>query len=141
MSLQDLYSKKVMEHFRNPRNLGTIPEGPDVGIGTVGNPVCGDVMRIFIKVSKNKKGKEFVEDVKIQTLGCGAAIATSSIASEMIKGKPLSQALRLTNKAITEALGGLPPVKIHCSLLAEEGIRKAIEDYGKKQGGDRRVGD
>ena len=127
----DFYSDKVLEHFKNPRNIGSLPEGPDVGVGTVGNPVCGDIMKIFIKVGK-KDNEEFVEDVKVQTLGCGAAIATSSMASEMIKGKPLVQAEELSNQAVTEALGGLPEVKKHCSVLAAQAIKEAIEDYRQK---------
>jgi len=126
------YSDKVLEHFKNPRNIGSLPEGPDVGVGTAGNPICGDIMKIFIKVGK-RDGKEFVEDVKVQTLGCGAAIATSSMATEMIRGQPLSKAEELSNQAVAEALGGLPPVKMHCSVLAAEAIKKAIEDYRKKQ--------
>ncbi len=125
-----VYSEKVMDHFQHPRNVGEIKAAD--GVGTVGNPVCGDVMRLFIKVGR-KDGKEVIEDVKFQTLGCGAAIATSSIATEMIKGKPLSEAMELTNQAITEALGGLPPVKRHCSVLAAEAVKKAVEDYKEKQ--------
>jgi len=132
--VSEFYSDKVLEHFKNPKNIGSIPEGPDVGVGTVGNPVCGDIMKIFIKVGK-KDGVEYVEDVKVQTLGCGAAIATSSMATEMIKGQPLSKAEELSNQAVAEALGGLPPVKMHCSVLAAEAIKKAIEDYRKKRNG------
>ena len=130
--MSQFYSDKVLEHFKNPRNIGSIPEGPNVGIGTVGNPVCGDIMKIFIKVGK-KDDTEYVEDVKVQTLGCGAAIATSSMATEMIKGKPLSGAEELSNQAVTEALGGLPEVKKHCSALAAQAIKKAIEEYRNKQ--------
>jgi len=129
--MSEFYSDKVLEHFKNPRNIGSIPEGPYVGVGTVGNPVCGDIMKIFIKVGK-RSGVEYVEDVKVQTLGCGAAIATSSMASEMIKGKPLSEAEELSNQAVVEALGGLPEVKKHCSVLAAQAIEEAIEDYRKK---------
>ena len=130
--MSQFYSDKVLEHFKNPRNIGSIPEGSDVGVGTVGNPHCGDIMKIFIKVGK-KDDQEFVEDVKVQTLGCGAAIATSSMATEMIKGKPLSEAEELSNQAVVEALGGLPEVKKHCSALAAQAIKKAIENYrGKK---------
>jgi len=121
------YSSLVMEHFGNPRNVGEI-ENPD-GVGQVGNPVCGDVMRMTIKV---KDG--LIEDVKFKTFGCGAAIATSSIATEMIKGKSLEEALSVTNQAVAEALGGLPPVKMHCSVLAQEAITAAIEDYCKRNG-------
>ena len=130
--MSEFYSDKVLEHFKNPRNIGSIPEGPDVGVGQIGNPVCGDIMKIFIKVGK-KDGTEYVEDVKVQTLGCGAAIATSSMATEMIKGKPLSEAEELSNLAVVEALDGLPEIKKHCSTLAAQAIKKAIEDYrGKK---------
>lgn len=125
--MQSLYSEKVLDHFFHPRNMGEI-KNPD-GQASVGNPVCGDVMKFFVKITKNDQGKEIIEDIKFQTLGCGAAIATSSMATEMIKGKPISEALELTNKAIAEALGGLPPVKMHCSVLAAEGIKKAIEEY------------
>ena len=121
-----MYSQKVMDHFANPRNVGEI-ENAD-GIGEVGNAKCGDIMRISIKVKDN-----VIEDVKFKTFGCGAAIATSSMATELIKGKSVDEALALTNKAVVEALDGLPPVKLHCSVLAEEAVRAAIEDYKKKQ--------
>jgi len=127
--LEDMYNKKVLKYFRHPKNIGRI-KNPD-GTGTVGNPICGDIMKVYIKVGQ-KNGKEIIQDIKVETLGCGAAIATSSIATEMIKGKPLDQALKLTNKAVTNALGGLPKIKMHCSVLAEEGIKKAIENYKKK---------
>jgi nitrogen fixation NifU-like protein len=130
--MPEFYSDKVLEHFKNPKNIGSIPEGPDVGVGTVGNPICGDIMKIFIRVGR-RNGEEFVEDVKVQTLGCGAAIATSSMATEMIKGQPLDKAEELSNRAVVEALGGLPPVKMHCSVLAAEGIKKAIENYRSKK--------
>lgn len=116
------YSLKVMEHFSNPRNVGEI-ENAD-GIGKVGNPVCGDIMNMYIKVENN-----VIVDVKFKTFGCGAAIATSSMATELIKGKTLEEALKVTNKAVAEALGGLPKVKMHCSVLAEEAIQSAINDY------------
>lgn len=131
--IEKLYSKKVLKYFKNPKNIGVIPDGPNVGAATVGNPQCGDVMKVYIKVAKNKKGEEFVKDIKVQTLGCGAAIATSSIATELVKGKPLKKALVLTNKAVAEALGGLPKIKMHCSVLAEQGIKSAIENYYEKQ--------
>ncbi len=121
-----MYSEKVMQHFKNPANWGKI-ENPD-GVGKVGNPVCGDVMYIYIKVENN-----IIKDVKFETFGCVAAIATSSMATELIIGKTVEEALKITNKAVAEALDGLPPVKMHCSLLAEEGIKAAIEDYMKKQ--------
>lgn len=125
-----LYSKKVMEHIRHPQNMGEI-KNPD-GVATVGNPVCGDIMRLFLKIEK-KKGKDYIKDIKFQTLGCGAAIATSSMITTMVKGKPLSEAKKITKKAVADALGGLPPVKMHCSVLAADALRKAIEDYKKKQ--------
>ena len=130
MDITNLYSEKVLDHFKNPRNMGEIPDAD--GVATVGNPVCGDIMRMFIKIGK-KNGEEFIEDVKFQTLGCGAAISTSSMVTTMIKGKTLKEALKITNKAVAEALGGLPPVKMHCSVLAEEAIQKAVEDYQKKK--------
>ena len=120
------YSKKVMEHFRNPRNVGVI-KNPS-GRGRVGNPICGDVMEIQIKV---KDGK--IVDAKFQTFGCGAAIATSSMVTELVKGKTIEEALKITNKTVAEALDGLPPIKLHCSLLAEDGLKAAIEDYQRKQ--------
>lgn len=122
-----MYSEKVMEHFRNPRNMGEM-ENPD-GTGKVGNPVCGDVMELYIKVKDN-----IIVDARFQTFGCGAAIATSSMVTEMVKGKNIDEALKISNKAVAEALDGLPPVKIHCSVLAEEALRSAIEDYMKKKG-------
>ena len=122
-----LYSEKVMDHFQNPRNLGKMEDAD--GIGEVGNAVCGDIMKIYIKVDHG-----IITDVKFNTFGCGSAIATSSMATEMIKGKKIEEALELSNKAVVEALDGLPPVKMHCSVLAEEGIKAAIEDYMAKQG-------
>ena len=120
-----MYSERVMDHFTNPRNVGEI-ENAD-GEGTVGNAKCGDIMRIYLKVEDG-----IIKDVKFKTFGCGAAIATSSMATEMVKGKNLDEALRLTNKAVAEALGGLPKVKMHCSVLAEEAVKAAIEDYMAK---------
>jgi nitrogen fixation NifU-like protein len=117
-----MYSQLVMEHFRNPRNVGEI-ENPD-GVGEVGNPVCGDMMRITIRVRDNR-----LEDIKFQTLGCGAAIASSSILTEMAKGKTLDEALKISKDDIAKALGGLPPQKLHCSVLAADGLKAAIEDY------------
>jgi len=128
--LFSLYSKKVMEHFKNPRNVGEM-ENPD-GIGHVGNPICGDIMELYIKV-KN----EIIVDAKFKTYGCGAAIATSSMVTELVKGKTVDEALKISNRAVAEALGGLPPVKLHCSLLAEEALKSAIDDYFKKQGAKR----
>ena len=124
------YSEKVMEHFSHPRNVGEI-ENPD-GIGEAGNPKCGDIMKIYLKVKDDAEGVAHIEDVKFKTFGCCAAIATSSMATELIKGKTVQQALELTNKTVAEALDGLPPVKMHCSLLAEEAIHAAVEDYQKK---------
>lgn len=119
------YSDKVLDHFFNPRNVGEIPD-PD-GVGKVGNPVCGDVMVLYIKVEDNK-----IVDAKFKTFGCGAAIATSSILTEMVKGKTIEEALKISNKAVAEALGGLPKHKLHCSVLAEQALKAAIEDYRKK---------
>lgn len=127
-----MYTEKVMDHFTNPRNTGEI-ENPD-GVGTVGNAKCGDIMQIFIKVEN-----DVIVDVKFKTFGCGAAIATSSMATEMIKGKTIDEALTLTNKAVVEALEGLPPVKIHCSVLAEEAVKAAIADYYKRNGIDKEI--
>ncbi len=121
-----MYSELVMEHFTNPRNVGVIEDAD--GVGKVGNPLCGDVMEMFIKVEDNR-----IADVKFRTFGCGAAIATSSIATEMIKGKSIDEAVQLSNKAVAEALGGLPAQKMHCSNLAADAVRSAIEDYWAKQ--------
>lgn len=121
-----LYSEKVMDHFRNPRNVGVI-ENAD-GVGEVGNPVCGDIMKIYLKIND----EQIIEDVKFETFGCGSAIASSSMATELINGKSVTEALKLTNKAVTEALDGLPAHKIHCSVLAEEAIKKAVKDYYDK---------
>lgn len=123
------YSEKVMDHFMNPRNTGEIPDAD--GVGEVGNPVCGDIMKMYLKIKDN-----VIEDVKFKTFGCGAAVATSSIATEMIKGKTVDEALKLSNKAVIEALDGLPPAKIHCSVLAEQAVKAAISDYYRKQGID-----
>ena len=116
------YTEQVMDHFMNPRNMGEM-ENPD-GVGTVGNAKCGDIMRIYIKVEDN-----VITDVKFKTFGCGAAIATSSKATELVKGKTIDEALTITNKMVMDALGGLPPVKVHCSVLAEEALHAAIQDY------------
>ena len=121
------YSAKVLEHFANPHNVGKIDDAD--GIGEVGNAKCGDIMKMYIKVKD-----DVITDVKFNTYGCASAIATSSIATDMIKGKPISEALKLTNKAVVEALDGLPPVKVHCSLLAEEAIHAALWDYAEKHG-------
>ena len=124
-----MYSEKVMDHFSNPRNVGEI-ENAD-GIGEVGNPKCGDIMKMYLKIDGN-----VIKDVKFKTFGCGAAIATSSMATELIKGKTIEEALKVTNKAVLEALDGLPPVKIHCSVLAEQAIKAALADYYTKRGID-----
>ena len=121
------YSEKVMDHFRNPRNVGILEDAD--GVGEVGNPVCGDIMKIYLKIEDNR-----ITDVKFETFGCGSAIASSSMATGLIKGKSVEDALKLTNKAVTEALDGLPPVKVHCSLLAEEAIHAALWDYAEKNG-------
>ena len=123
------YSDKVMDHFANPRNVGELKDAN--GIGEVGKPKCGDIMKMYIKVEDN-----IIKDVKFKTFGCGAAIATSSMATEMIKGKTLEEALKLTNTAVMEALDGLPPVKVHCSVLAEQAIKAALSDYYKRKGID-----
>ncbi len=120
------YSEKVMDHFMNPRNMGTIENAS--GVGEVGNPQCGDIMRIYLDVDDN----QIIKDVKFKTFGCGSAIATSSMATEMIKGKTIKEALELTNKAVAEALDGLPPVKMHCSVLAEQAVKAALIDYAQK---------
>ena len=121
-----MYTEKVMDHFQNPRNMGEI-EGAD-GVGTVGNAKCGDIMRIYLDIDEN----HIIQDVKFKTFGCGAAVATSSMATELVKGKTIQAALEVTNKAVLEALDGLPPVKVHCSLLAEEAIHAALWDYAQK---------
>jgi nitrogen fixation NifU-like protein len=127
MAEQLPYSEKVMDHFTNPRNVGEITDAS--GIGTVGNPVCGDVMKMYLKIEH-----EVIVDIKFKTFGCGAAVATSSMVTEMVKGKTITQALTITNNAVAEALGGLPAKKMHCSVLAEEALRSALKDYYKKQG-------
>ena len=124
-----LYSEKVMDHFTNPRNVGEIEDAN--GVGEVGNAKCGDIMKMYLKIENG-----VIEDVKFKTFGCGAAIATSSMATEMIKGKTVEDALKLTNSAVVEALEGLPPVKIHCSVLAEQAIKTALADYYTRQGID-----
>jgi len=121
-----MYSQKVMEHFKNPRNMGEIPDAD--GVGTVGNPICGDMMKIFIKVKDNR-----LEDIKFKTFGCGAAIATSSMITELAKGKTIDEALKITRADVADALEGLPPIKMHCSNLAADGLRAAIEDYLKRK--------
>ncbi len=124
------YSEKVLDHFANPRNVGEIEDAS--AVGEVGNAVCGDIMRIYLKIEN-----DVIIDVKFKTFGCGAAIATSSMATELIKGKSIDEALTLTNKAVVEALDGLPPAKIHCSVLAEEAVKTAINDYYQRNGIDK----
>jgi len=124
---QGPYSEKVMDHFMHPRNMGEIEDAS--GVGEVGNPACGDVMRLYLKIEDGK-----IVDAKFKTFGCGAAIASSSMTTELIKGKSIDEALKLSNEAVSEALGGLPPAKQHCSVLAEEALQAALEDYKKKQG-------
>ena len=123
-----LYSEKVMDHFTNPRNVGKIDDAD--GVGEVGNAKCGDIMKIYLKVDEN----HIITDVKFNTFGCASAIASSSMATCLIKGKPISEAIKLSNQAVVEALDGLPPVKIHCSVLAEEGIKAAVKDYYDRHG-------
>lgn len=121
-----MYTEKVMDHFQNPRNMGEIEDAS--GVGTVGNAKCGDIMRVYLKIDDAGT----IEDVKFKTFGCGAAVATSSMATELVKGKSINEAMQVTNKAVMEALDGLPPVKVHCSLLAEEAIHAALWDYAEK---------
>lgn len=122
-----MYSEKVMEHFRNPRNMGEIPDAD--GVGTVGNPVCGDMMTIYIKVKDNR-----IADIKFKTFGCGAAIATSSMITELAKGKTLEEAMKITRADVADALNGLPPIKMHCSNLAADALHAAIKDYYNRRG-------
>jgi len=121
-----MYTEKVLDHFRNPRNMGEIPNAD--GVGTVGNPVCGDLMTIYIKVNDNR-----IEDIKFKTFGCGAAIATSSMITELARGKTIEEALKISRGNVADSLGGLPPIKMHCSNLAADGLHAAIEDYLKKK--------
>lgn len=127
-----MYSEKVMDHFSNPRNVGEIADAN--AVGTVGNAKCGDIMKIYMKIEDN-----VINEVKFKTFGCGAAVATSSMATELVKGKTVEEALQLTNKAVVEALEGLPPAKLHCSVLAEEAIKAAIQDYYDKSGIEKKV--
>jgi len=126
-----VYSEKVIEHFKNPRNMGEM-EDADV-IGKVGNTACGDVLVVYLKIEKNKEDKDYIKDIKFQTFGCIAAIAVSSVLTEMVKGKTIEQAKKLNNKELVKELGGLPPIKHHCSLLGAEALHKAIEEYEKKK--------
>lgn len=129
-----MYSEKVMDHFMNPRNVGEIPDAD--GVGQVGNPVCGDIMKIYIKVKD-----DVIEDIKFKTFGCGAAIATSSMVTEMVKGKTIEEALKVSNRQVAEALGGLPPQKMHCSNLAADALHAAIKDYLSKKQQEKTGGD
>ena len=126
--MEGQYSDKVMDHFSNPRNVGEIPDAD--GVGTVGNPVCGDIMRLYLKIKDDR-----IEDIKFKTFGCGAAIASSSMLTELVKGKTIEEALKVSNKAVADALGGLPTKKRHCSVLAEEALQKAVDDYRSKKEG------
>jgi len=128
--MADLYGEKVMDHFTNPRNVGELKNAD--GVGMTGNPTCGDIMKIYLKVGE-KNGQEIIEDVKFQTFGCGAAVATSSMVTEMVMGKTLDEAEKISNAAVAEALGGLPPVKMHCSNLAANALHGAIQDYRAKK--------
>jgi nitrogen fixation NifU-like protein len=128
--LEKLYSKKVMDHFFHPRNMGEIKNAD--AVGKAGNPVCGDVMYLYIKVKKDSKGRAVIEDIKFQTMGCAAAIATSSVITELAKGKTLEEAEKITMKDVADALDGLPPVKMHCSNLSAEALHNAIKEYKKK---------
>lgn len=127
-----MYSEKVMDHFKNPRNVGEIEDAN--AVGTVGNAKCGDIMKIYMKIED-----DIIKDIKFKTFGCGAAVATSSMATELVMGKTVEEALKITNKAVVEALEGLPPAKLHCSVLAEEAIKAAIEDYYKRTGVEKKI--
>lgn len=125
-----MYNEKVLEHFHHPRNQGTIKDAD--GVGQVGNPVCGDVMKVYIKIKKNKAGEPVIDDIKFETLGCGAAIATSSMLTEMVKGKTLAEVLKVGKLDIAHELGGLPEAKLHCSILAHDALAAAVDDYKQK---------
>jgi len=130
MKICSVYSKQVIEHFKKPRNMGEM-KNPDA-VGKVGNPTCGDVLWVFLKIGKNKQNKEYIKDIKFQTFGCIAAIAVSSVLTEIVKGKTIEEAKKLNNQEIVKKLGGLPPIKYHCSLLGAEALHKAIDNYEKK---------
>jgi nitrogen fixation NifU-like protein len=132
MNLENIYSKEVLKHFKSPHNMGELKD-PD-GIGKVGNPVCGDVMYVYIKVGKNKKGEEIIKDIKVKTFGCIAAIATSSLTTDLAKGRTLKQAMKIGRDEVSKGLGGLPKHKEHCSNLAVDALRKAIQDYFGRKG-------
>ena len=127
-----MYSKEVMKHFKNPKNMGEIKNAD--GVGEVGNPICGDMMYIYIKVGKNKKKEEIIKDIKVKTFGCMAAIATSSMTTDLAKGKTLERAMKITRNNVADALKGLPPIKMHCSNLAADALHKAIQDYWRRKG-------
>ncbi len=127
----DLYSKKVMEYFHHPKNMGEIKNAD--GIGKVGNPTCGDLMWIYLKVGKNKKGQEIIKDIKVKTFGCVAAIASSSVTTALVKGKTLAEAEKITKDDVAKALHGLPPIKLHCSVLSIDALKEAIKDYKAKK--------
>ena len=129
--MDELYNEQVMDHFMHPRNVGEI-KGAD-GIGQVGNPTCGDIMKIYLDIKENQKKEEYIKDIKFQTFGCGAAVATSSMVTEMVKGKTLKEAEEVSNQAVAQALGGLPPAKMHCSNLAANALKAAIKDYQSKK--------
>ncbi|MFQ6010448.1 MAG: iron-sulfur cluster assembly scaffold protein [Candidatus Aenigmatarchaeota archaeon] len=129
--MKELYSKKVLQHFKKPKNMGKMSSAD--GIGKVGNPRCGDVMQLYIKVKKDKKGKEIIKDIKFQTFGCVAAIATSSAMTELAKGKAINKAEKLTKDDVVKLLGGLPPIKLHCSMLVVDALKAAIKDYRRKK--------
>ena len=126
-----MYSEIVMDHFKNPRNVGEIKNAD--GVGETGNPTCGDIMKIYLKIEKNAKGEEIIKDVKFQTFGCGAAVASSSMVTEMVKGKTVKEAEKISNQAVAKALDGLPPVKMHCSNLAADALHDAISNYEKEK--------
>ena len=126
-----MYSKKVMQHFRNPKNMGEM-KNPD-SFAQVGNPVCGDIMKLYLKIGKNQKGEEYIKDIKFQTLGCAAAIATTSALTQLAKGKTFKQALKINRNTIAKYLGGLPPIKMHCSVLSQEVLKKAIRKWQKSK--------
>ncbi len=125
------YSKEVLKHFKNPHNQGSIDNSD--GVGQVGNPVCGDIMKIYIKIEKNDQGKEYIQNIKFETLGCASAIATSSMVTDLAKGKTIEEALKITRADVSDKLGGLPPIKEHCSNLSENGLKAAIKDYQNKK--------
>jgi len=131
MKNPNTYTKQVIDHFMNPRNNGEIKD-PDA-IGEIGNPICGDVMKIYLKIGKNKSGKDFIKDIKFQTMGCAAAISTSSMITELVKGKTIIEAKKISNKDVAASLKGLPPIKMHCSNLAADTLKRAIQNWEKKQ--------